>query len=435
VGVFAQAERRFEDPHTRHGRSGVRESVARRHFCPTEKAMLSPDDHRQIGQKLDLFHFQEEAPGMVFWHPRGYAMLSSLRAALARVAARDGFEEVLTPQILRQPVWDMSGHSAHYRDAMFAIDDSEQPAFAKPVSCPGHLEIFRRRAASYRDLPLRYAEFGLVHRNEPSGTLHGLFRLRQFTQDDGHVFCLRAQLEAEVARFCRSLQRCYAALGFERVEVAFATRPESRAGSDADWDEAEARLSAAAAQAGLSPRHAPGAGAFYGPKLEFSLSDSAGRSWQCGTIQLDLVLPERFGVSYVEPDGGKQRPAMLHRAVLGSLERFLGVLLEHHEGRLPAWLAPEQAVVLPVSEGQADAAREAASEIAAAGVRVRIDGREESLSRRVLDAHGRAVPFLVVVGERERRGGLLTLRAGKEQRALARAEAVSELSRAVAAPL
>lgn len=397
--------------------------------------MLPADDHRQIGQKLDLFHFQEEAPGMVFWHPRGYFMLSTLRAALARVALRDGFEEVLTPQILRQRVWDTSGHSAHYRENMFAIDDREQLAFAKPVSCPGHLEIFRRRAPSYRDLPLRYAEFGLVHRNEPSGTLHGLFRLRQFTQDDGHVFCLQSQLAAEVARFCRSLQRCYAALGFERVEVAIATRPESRAGSDVDWDEAEARLAAAAAQAGLEPRHVPGGGAFYGPKLEFSLEDSAGRSWQCGTIQLDLVLPERFGVSYVEPDGSKERPAMLHRAVLGSLERFLGVLLEHHRGHLPAWLAPEQVAVLPVSEAQAGAARETASELVALGVRAQVDAREESLSRRVLDAHERATPFLVVLGERERRAGLLALRTGNEQRVLARAEALSELSRAVVSPL
>jgi threonyl-tRNA synthetase len=397
--------------------------------------MLPAEDHRQIGQKLDLFHFQEEAPGMVFWHPRGYAMLSSLRAALARVAERDGFEQVLTPQILRQRVWDMSGHSAHYRDAMFAIDDSEQPAFAKPVSCPGHLEIFRRRAASYRDLPLRYAEFGLVHRNEPSGTLHGLFRLRQFTQDDGHVFCLRPQLEAEVARFCVSLKKCYTALGFEQVEVAFATRPESRAGSDADWDEAESRLAAAAAQAGLSPTLVPFGGAFYGPKLEFSLQDSAGRRWQCGTIQLDLVLPERFDVSYVESGGARERPAMLHRAVLGSLERFLGVLLEHHQGQVPPWLAPEQVAVLPVSEAQSDAARAAADELLAHRIRVRVDARAESLSRRVLEAHERATPFVIVIGERERRSGLFTLRSGNEQRALPSAQAVAELARAVTAPI
>jgi threonyl-tRNA synthetase len=397
--------------------------------------MLPTDDHRQIGQKLDLFHFQEEAPGMVFWHPRGFTMLSSLRGALARVAERDGFEEVLTPQILRQRVWDVSGHSAHYRDAMFAIEDGEQPAFAKPVSCPGHLEIFRRRAASYRDLPLRYAEFGLVHRNEPSGTLHGLFRLRQFTQDDGHVFCQRPQLEDEVARFCVSLKKCYAALGFESVEVAFATRPESRAGSDADWDEAESRLAAAAARAGLEPTLVPAGGAFYGPKLEFSLEDSAGRRWQCGTIQLDLVLPERFDVSYVESGGARERPAMLHRAVLGSLERFLGVLLEHHRGHVPAWLAPEQVVVLPVAEAQGEAARARAAELTAHGLRVRLDARPESLARRVLEAHERATPFVIVIGERERRGGLITLRSGSAQRVLPSAEAVAELVRAAAPPI
>jgi threonyl-tRNA synthetase len=396
--------------------------------------MLSADDHRQIGQKLDLFHFQEEAPGMVFWHPAGFSMLSTLRGALSRVARNDGFEEVLTPQILRQRVWDMSGHSAHYRDAMFGIDD-EQPAFAKPVSCPGHLEIFRRRAASYRDLPLRYAEFGRVHRNEPSGTLHGLFRLRQFTQDDGHVFCQRSQLEAEVARFCVSLKKCYAALGFDSVEVAFATRPESRAGSDADWDEAESRLSRAAEQAGLRPTLVPFGGAFYGPKLEFSLEDSAGRRWQCGTIQLDLVLPERFDVSYVEASGGRERPAMLHRAVLGSLERFLGVLLEHHHGRVPPWLAPEQAVVLPVAGAQREAAKAAVSELAARGVRAQLDAREESLARRVLEAHERATPIVVVIGERERRGDLLTVRAGNEQRVLSRGEALAEVQAAVLPPL
>lgn len=397
--------------------------------------MLPADDHRQIGQKLDLFHFQEEAPGMVFWHPRGLAMLKALRAALARVANQDGFEEVLTPQILRQRVWDMSGHSAHYRDAMFAIADDEQPAFAKPVSCPGHLEIFRRRAASYRDLPLRYAEFGLVHRNEPSGTLHGLFRLRQFTQDDGHVFCERGQLEAEVARFCVSLKRCYTALGFEQVNVAFATRPESRAGSDADWDEAESRLARAAAQAGLEPVLAPAGGAFYGPKLEFSLQDSAGRRWQCGTIQLDLVLPERFDVSYVEASGARERPAMLHRAVLGSLERFLGVLLEHHHGRVPAWLAPEQVVVLPVAEAQHEAARATASALSSQGVRVRLDARAESLARRVLEAHERATPIVVVLGERELRADQLALRAFDRQRVLPRAEAQAEIMAAVNAPI
>ncbi|MFZ5890413.1 MAG: threonine--tRNA ligase [Myxococcota bacterium] len=392
--------------------------------------MLASEDHRQIGQKLDLFHFQEEAKGMVFWHPRGFRMLSLLREALARVAERDGFEQVQSPQILSEGVWAMSGHLAHYRDGMFAVGDEEERAFVKPVSCPGHLEIFRRRAASYRDLPLRYAEFGLVHRSEPSGTLHGLFRLRQFTQDDGHVFCAEEQVEAEVARFCRSLFDCYRQLGFDDVHVAFASRPADRAGSDESWDRAEAALLRAAAAAGLELENAPGQGAFYGPKLEFSLRDHAGRSWQCGTIQLDLVLPERFDVSYVASNGKKVRPAMLHRAVLGSLERFLGILLEYSEGKLPVWLCPEQVAVLPVSQAQEELAHVFVRELAVCGVRATVDARGESLARRVRDAHERRVPFVVTLGERERASGQVRLRDEAGQRLLSRDSALSELGRA-----
>ena len=287
--------------------------------------MLAAEDHREIGRRLDLFHFQEEAAGMVFWHPRGYRTLRALQALIRRHAEADGFAEVQTPQLLRQPIWEMSGHWQHFRSNMFVMADDALAV--KPVSCPGHLEILRRRAPSYRDLPLRYSELGLVHRNEPSGTLHGLFRLRQFTQDDGHVFCEADQVEAEVARFCRSLVELYVALGFERVEVSFASRPDERAGTDEVWDRSEGLLQQAAARAGLMPEHAPKAGAFYGPKLEFALPDRLGRRWQCGTIQLDLVLPERFDVAYVDRAGDRVRPIMLHRATLGSLERFLGVVL------------------------------------------------------------------------------------------------------------
>ena len=392
-------------------------------------------DHRNIGQKLDLFHFQEEAKGMVFWHPRGFTMLSLLREALSRVARGDGFEEVQSPQILSQEIWAMSGHLAHFRQGMFAAGEPDEPAFVKPVSCPAHLEIFRRRAASYRDLPLRYSEFGLVHRAEPSGTLHGLFRLRQFTQDDGHVFCADEQVEAEVARFCSSLHRCYRALGFGDVKVAFASRPPERAGSDASWDRAEAALLAAARRAGLEPELAPGQGAFYGPKLEFALSDHAGRSWQCGTIQLDLVLPERFDVSYVNSSGQRARPAMLHRAVLGSLERFLGILLELRDGRLPNWLCPEQVAVLPVSEVHEGEARAFVRELEEQGVRARVDARSESLSRRVRDAHERAVPFVATLGARECARAEVSLREGGKARAIARTAGVAELANACAPPI
>ncbi|MGC4086351.1 MAG: threonine--tRNA ligase [Polyangiaceae bacterium] len=397
--------------------------------------MLANEDHRQIGQKLDLFHFQEEARGMVFWHPRGLASLSALRQALARVAERDGFEQVQTPQILSEAVWHTSGHAQHFRAGMFAVGGVEEPAFVKPVSCPGHLEIFRRRAASYRDLPLRYAEFGLVHRSEPSGTLHGLFRLRQFTQDDGHVFCDEAQIEAEVARFCSSLFRCYRALGFDEIAVAFASRPAERAGSDSSWDRAESALISAARQAGIEPEEAKGQGAFYGPKLEFALKDHVGRSWQCGTIQLDLVLPERFDVSYVAGSGKRQRPAMLHRAVLGSLERFLGILLEHRAGKLPEWLCPEQVAVLPVGEAQSSGAATFAGELDALGVRAKVDARNESLAKRVRDAHERAVPFVVTLGERELASGQVALRAGQAQSVLPRAQALVELAQRCRAAL
>jgi threonyl-tRNA synthetase len=395
--------------------------------------MLAANDHREIGRRLDLFHFQEEAAGMVFWHPRGYRTLSALEALIRRHAAADGFAEVRTPQLLRQPIWEASGHWQHFKDNMFLMADDALAV--KPVSCPGHLEILRRRAPSYRDLPLRYSELGLVHRNEPSGTLHGLFRLRQFTQDDGHVFCELSQIEPEVARFCHSLVKLYDALGFSGVEVTFASRPDERAGSDEVWDSAERLLQQAAARAGLSPLHAPKAGAFYGPKLEFSLPDRLGRRWQCGTIQLDLVLPERFDVAYVDASGARQRPLMLHRATLGSLERFLGVVLEQHDGHLPAWLAPDQVAVLPIEAEQHGYAREVQAELLRAGLRAVSDASRETLARRVALAHEAAIPYVAVVGRREAESRSVSLRHGEAQRVLPLAETVQELGRACAPPL
>lgn len=370
---------------------------------------------------------------MVFWHPRGYRTLRALEALVRRHAEQDGFAEVRTPQLLRQPVWEASGHWQHFRSGMFCLEDDGLAV--KPVSCPGHLEILRRRAPSYRDLPLRYSELGLVHRNEPSGTLHGLFRLRQFTQDDGHVFCQAEQIEAEVARFCRSLMKLYAALGFAEVEVSFATRPDDRAGSDEVWDQAERMLEQAARRAELAPQLAPKAGAFYGPKLEFSLPDRLGRRWQCGTIQLDLVLPERFDVSFVDAAGGRQRPLMLHRATLGSLERFLGVVLEQHAGQLPGWLAPDQVVVIPIEPELAPYASEVQAELGRAGLRAVCDAKNESLGRRIALAHEHGIPYVAVVGRRERDVRALSLRAHDEQRVLPLDEAVTQLVRRCAPPL
>jgi threonyl-tRNA synthetase len=395
--------------------------------------MLASDDHREIGRRLGLFHFQEEAAGMVFWHPRGYRTLRALEQLIRRHAEADGFAEVRTPQLLRQPLWEASGHWQHFRAGMFVL--GEDAIALKPVSCPGHLEILRRRAPSYRDLPLRYSELGLVHRNEPSGTLHGLFRLRQFTQDDGHVFCEEAQVEPEVARFCGSLLRLYEKLGFQRVEVGFATRPDDRAGSDEVWDRAEWLLQSAAERAGLALKHLPKAGAFYGPKLEFALPDRLGRSWQCGTIQLDLVLPERFDVEYVDAAGARRRPLMLHRATLGSLERFLGIVLEQHAGRLPAWLAPDQVGVLPVGAPQHEYAIEVTEQLRRAGLRARCDTPDESLARRIALAHEQALPFVCVVGQREAEARSVSLRERKGQQHLPLKEAAQWLCARCAPPL
>ncbi len=391
------------------------------------------NDHRSIASRQQLLHFQEEAAGMVFWHPRGHALFRALLAALEQVFERGGYQRVSTPQLLRLPIWEASGHARHFAENMFFVPDDTVPSALKPVSCPGHLEIVRRMLPSYRDLPLRIAELGLVHRNEPSGTLHGLFRLRQFTQDDGHIFCEREQIAAEVESFCRSLSAFYRVLGFESFGVAFATRPADRAGSEQAWDEAEAILESSARAAGLSFAMAPGAGAFYGPKLEFSLHDRLGRDWQCGTIQLDLVMPERFGVVYVDRDGQRRTPALLHRALVGSLERMLGILLEHHSGLLPVWLAPEQALVLPVSEKQHKEAAALALELRAAGLRVR-SSAEGTLSKRVRDAHELGIPLVAVLGDREVASGSVVIRSGDEQRAVPLPQAVSELRELAANP-
>lgn len=367
-------------------------------------------DHRVLGHELDLFHFQDDAPGMVFWHPRGLVLHGLLREAARRRCRAEGYREVATPQVLRDSIWTKSGHWSHFREQMFAFDDGHAPVALKPVSCPGHLEIARRRSLSYRDLPLRLAEFGIVHRNEPGGSLHGLFRLRQFTQDDGHVFCLPEQVDAEIATFASGLARFYRAFGFDRIDVKLSTRPADRAGDDALWDRAEAMLGAAATRAGLDCEVQPGGGAFYGPKLEFGLHDAWGRLWQCGTIQLDLVLPSRFGVQYDAADGRPTVPAMLHRALFGSLERFMGILLEHWNGRLPPWLAPEQVRVLPVAVEQHAGAAELRDALERAGLRAELDASGESLAARVWRTHADGVPFAAILGARELADAKVTVR-------------------------
>jgi threonyl-tRNA synthetase len=392
--------------------------------------MLSDDDHRAIGQRMDLFHQQEEAPGMVFWHPRGWRLFRNLEERIRRQVVLDGYHEVRCPQVLAEPIWRASGHWEHYAENMFCLEHDERSYALKPVNCPGHAQLFARMAASYRDLPVRLAEIGLCHRRERSGSLLGLMRLWQFSQDDGHIFCAPEHIPDEIARFCRSLRALYAELGFEQVHVGFSSRPVERAGDDSLWDQAEAWLAAAARGADLDVEHQPGQGAFYGPKLDFSLRDRRGRPWQCGSIQLDLVLPERFDLSYVDSSGSRRRPVMLHRALLGSLERFIAILLEHYRGALPPWLAPEQLAVLPISRDHAAYAREVVARADAEGVHVSFDDRSESLSRRIVDAHALGIPLIVAVGRREvdQRSVRIRERDGA-QRDLALDEAICEIAR------
>jgi threonyl-tRNA synthetase len=365
--------------------------------------MLDPNDHRQIAKDQKLLHFQDEAPGMVFWHPRGLELFRCLEHAAREELARHDYREVRTPQLMRHPIWQLSGHWQHFDEGMFKLEEDDAVGIAlRPVNCPGHVQIYRQEIRSYRDLPLRLAEFGVVHRKEPSGALSGLFRLREFTQDDGHVFCRPDQLLPELARFCRSLRVFYRRFGFDELIVGLSTRPPSRIGDDASWDRAEAALASAASELGLPVIDQPGEGAFYGPKLEFKLRDRLGRVWQCGTIQVDFAMPERFELAYTDSNGERRRPVMLHRALYGSVERFIGVLLEHHGGKLPAWLAPEQAHVLPVSENEAEYAAELARALRQRQVRVVLTEARDRLASRVAEARRAGAAFMLVVGPLER---------------------------------
>ncbi len=406
-------------------------------------------DHRRIGQDMDLFHLQAEAHGSVFWHPKGYMIWRELEAYMRRRIDAAGYREVKTPQIMNARQWEQSGHWGKYRENMFVIPDEvpntdeEGPVISgdadwmalKPMNCPAHILIFRQGIKSYRDLPLRLYENGSCHRNEPHGALHGLMRVRQFTQDDGHVFCTEGQVVDEVRMFCALADRIYRDLGFEGYSVKLALRPEKRFGTDEMWEQAEAELREAVAAAGLAtPEYGweelPGEGAFYAPKLEWHLTDAIGRTWQVGTIQSDRVLPDRLDASYVGEDGERHRPVMLHRAVFGSYERFIGMLIEHHAGRLPAWLAPVQAVVATIVSDADDYAREVAAKLAAAGLRVEADVRNEKINYKVREHSLAKVPNLLVVGKREAEEGTVALRPlgeGARQEVLGLDEAVARL--------
>ena len=396
-----------------------------------ESSLSGQVDHRALGARLDLFHMQEEAAGMVFWHPRGFVLYRLLEEAVRRQAQQQGYEEVRTPQIMRREIWEASGHWQHFAGGMYRVHDGggiALEAAVKPVSCPGHAQLVARRLPSYRELPLRLSELGLVHRDEPGGTLHGLLRLRQFTQDDGHVFCGEEEAAAEVLRFCRAIPAFYQALGFApaEVEVALSLRPAERAGDDGSWDRAEALLEGALRELGVRFTLQPGAGAFYGPKIEWALPDHQGRSWQCGTIQLDMVMPGRFGLRYVAGDGTRRSPVMLHRAVYGSLERFLGLLLERHAGALPPWLAPTQVVVLPLGPAQREAAEALATDVAHSGLRVQL-WPDDSLPRRLARAHDLAIPHQLLLGPREQAAHQVALRTKSAQLLLPPPAAITHL--------
>jgi len=373
-------------------------------------------DHRRLGRELDLFHMQEEAPGLVFWHARGWAVWQVVEQYMRGVYRDSGYQEVRCPQILDKSLWEKTGHWDNYRENMFITASENREYAVKPMNCPGHVLIYNRGLRSYRDLPLRIGEFGSCTRNEPSGALHGLMRVRGFVQDDGHIFCTEDQIEAEVVAFHRQAMQVYADFGFTDIALKIALRPDKRIGSDAVWSKAEDALRSALRACGVEWEELPGEGAFYGPKIEYHMKDSIGRAWQVGTMQVDFSMPGRLGAEYVGEDGDRHVPVMLHRAIVGSMERFIGILIEHHAGRLPPWLAPVQAVVLPISETHADYAEEVRRELAGRGFRVEADLRNETVGYKIREHTLRRVPYLLVVGERERGSGAVAVRtaAGKD---------------------
>ena len=367
-------------------------------------------DHRRLGKQLDLFHLQEESPGMVFWHPHGWILWQEVEQYMRRKFREYGYQEVKTPTVMDKSLWEKSGHWDNYRDNMFTTASENRDYAVKPMNCPGHVQIFNHGLHSYRDLPLRLAEFGSCHRNEPSGSLHGLMRVRAFVQDDAHIFCTEDQIQTEVSDFIKMLQGVYTDFGFTDVLVKLSTRPEKRVGSDETWDRAEADLAAALKQNDLAFEYQPGEGAFYGPKVEFTLKDSLGRLWQVGTIQLDFNLPVRLGAEYVAEDNARKPPVMLHRAILGSLERFIGILIEHHAGNFPLWLSPVQVVVMSITDAQADYVAEVTEALKKQGFRVVADLRSEKITYKIRDHSMKRVPYLLIVGDKERAEGKVAVR-------------------------
>ena len=394
-------------------------------------------DHRRLGRIMDLFHFQEEAPGAVFWHPRGWALFQNLIEYMRRRQSEAGYQEINTPEIMDRSLWEASGHWASFGEHMFTSDTEDGRKYAiKPMNCPGHVQVFKQGITSYRELPMRFAEFGKVHRYEPSGALHGMLRVRAFTQDDAHIFCTPEQITDETVAVCDLILGIYRDFGFDDVKIKFADRPEVRVGEDAVWDQAEQALIKGLETAGLEYTHNPGEGAFYGPKLEFVLRDAIGRDWQCGTHQVDLNLPHRLGATYIAEDGQKHYPVLLHRAIFGSLERFIGILLEHHEGKLPLWLAPTQAKVLTITSDADEYAMDLVARLRAAGINADADLRNEKISYKVREHSVAKVPVLMAVGQKEIADETVAVRrlGTKHQKVLGANEAISELAEEVRLP-
>jgi len=409
AGAYWRGDHRNEQLQRIYGTAWAKKEEQEAYLTMLEEA--EKRDHRRLGPQLDLFHFQEEAPGSVFWHPKGWTLFQQLISYMRKRQEEAGYVEVNTPDVMDRGLWETSGHWFNYRDAMFTTQTEDERVFAlKPMNCPGGVMLFKHGITSYRDLPLRMAEFGKVHRYEPSGALHGLLRVRHFTQDDAHIFCTEAQMQEECTSVVNLILDIYRDFGFDNVRIKLSTRPENRIGSDETWDKLEAALSGALESMGKSYELFPGEGAFYGPKLEFVLRDAIGRDWQCGTLQVDMNLPERFDIHYVAADNTHKRPVMLHRALFGSLERFTGILLEHFAGALPLWLSPVQAVVLNISEKQSEYAENVAKTLRKSGLRVECDLRNEKITYKIREHSLNKLPYQLVVGDKEMAGNLVAVR-------------------------
>jgi threonyl-tRNA synthetase len=409
AGAYWRGDHRNEMLQRIYGTAWASKEELQQYLTMLEEA--EKRDHRKLGRELDLFHIDDHAPGVVFWHPRGWAIWQEIEQYMRRVYRDNGYLEVKGPQLLDKTLWEKTGHWDKYRENMFTTESEKREYALKPMNCPGHILIFKQGIKSYRDLPLRYGEFGQCHRNEPTGGLHGIMRVRGFTQDDGHIFCTEDHILPECTEYTALLQKVYRDFGFDNIIYKVATRPKERIGSDESWDKAEHALMESLRRSGVEFEIAPGDGAFYGPKIEYTLKDAIGRQWQCGTMQVDFSMPERLDAEYVGEDGARHRPVMLHRAIVGSMERFIGILIEQHAGALPAWLAPVQAVVLNITDGQGDYAQEIAKTLRNQGLRVETDLRNEKITYKIREHSLQKPPYLLVVGDKEKAAGAVAVRA------------------------